>query len=186
MTDVIRTPTPASDEVEQPNALYRFFSADDTLLYIGITKDLGTRLKTHNHDKAWFRDVAYVRIQHFGRRDEVLAAEIAAIKAEQPLWNVKFNVPGPEPMAKDSEAGIGPDDGPAQLRTEAVATALKVSNSTAIAYTKAGLLRTTRTAGRHRRYSAESVAELARVLALSDGQREPAMAELRARNRGEA
>lgn len=73
-----------------------------------------------------------------------------------------------------------------QLRTSEAAAELNVSSSTVIAWCRDGLLRTTRTAGGHRRILADSVTELARVLALPDGQREPAMQELRVRNRGNA
>lgn len=72
-----------------------------------------------------------------------------------------------------------------QLRTSEAATALNVSASTVIKWCRDGLLRTTRTVGGHRRIVAGSVDELARVLALPDGEREVAMATLRRRNRGE-
>ncbi|MFJ1539263.1 helix-turn-helix domain-containing protein [Micromonospora chalcea] len=71
------------------------------------------------------------------------------------------------------------------MRTSQAAAELNVSASTVIAWCRDGLLRTTRTAGGHRRILASTVAELRDVLALPDGQREPAMAELRRRNVGE-
>lgn len=80
------------DALIEPNALYRFFSADHTLLYVGITKDLGTRLKSHNREKTWFRQVAYVRVEHFDSRDEVELAEYRAITEEHPLWNFTHRV----------------------------------------------------------------------------------------------
>ncbi|MGS2615131.1 excisionase family DNA-binding protein [Micromonospora sp. LZ34] len=70
-----------------------------------------------------------------------------------------------------------------QLRTSEAATALNVSASTVIKWCRDGLLRTTRTAGGHRRIVASSVDELSRVLALPDGEREPAMDALQRRNR---
>lgn len=72
------------------------------------------------------------------------------------------------------------------MRTSQAAAELTVSASTVIAWCRDGLLRTTRTAGGHRRINADSVAELKRILAMPDGEREPAMAQLRAANRGEA
>lgn len=71
-----------------------------------------------------------------------------------------------------------------QLRTSEAAAELNVSASTVIAWSRDGLLRTTRTAGGHRRILAESVAELAAVLALPDGRREPEVDALRRRNLG--
>ncbi|MEU8334776.1 helix-turn-helix domain-containing protein [Micromonospora tulbaghiae] len=71
------------------------------------------------------------------------------------------------------------------MRTSQAAAELNVSASTVIAWCRDGLLRTTRTAGGHRRILASSVIELRDTLALPDGQREPAMAELRRRNLGD-
>lgn len=76
----------------EPNALYRFFSADDSLLYVGITKDLGTRLKSHNREKTWFRMVAYIRVEHFDSREDVELAEYRAITEEHPAWNITYRV----------------------------------------------------------------------------------------------
>jgi predicted GIY-YIG superfamily endonuclease len=76
----------------EPNALYRFFSANDGLLYVGITKDLGTRLKSHNREKTWFREVAYIRVEHFDSREDVELAEYRAITEEHPLWNITYRV----------------------------------------------------------------------------------------------
>lgn len=72
----------------QPNTLYRFYAPDGALLYIGITKDLGTRLKAHNRQKDWFVEVADVKLEHFPSRDAVEAAERAAIANENPRWNI--------------------------------------------------------------------------------------------------
>lgn len=80
----------------EPNVLYRFFAADDTLLYIGITKDLGKRLRSHNRSKDWFREVAYIRLEHFDSRTEAEQAEILAIRAERPAWNIIYRELDPE------------------------------------------------------------------------------------------
>jgi len=75
-------------------ALYRFWSATDALLYIGITHDLGRRLGQHEADKPWWAGVSRITIETHEDRDQALAAERAAIKAESPLWNVVHNRPG--------------------------------------------------------------------------------------------
>lgn len=73
-----------------------------------------------------------------------------------------------------------------QLRTSEAAAILNVSPSTVINYLRNGLLRATRTAGRHRRIYSDSVAELSRALAIAnDEERDRALEELRRRNRGE-
>ncbi len=76
-----------------PHVLYRFFAADDTLLYIGLTVNPGTRWTAHSKDKPWWLDVAKVTVEHYPSREAVEAAEIAAIKAERPLHNVAHNRP---------------------------------------------------------------------------------------------
>jgi predicted GIY-YIG superfamily endonuclease len=68
------------EEIQPPN--------DGALLYVGITKDLGTRLKSHNRKKDWFTDVASVSLEHFASRDAVEVAERAAIANEHPRWNI--------------------------------------------------------------------------------------------------
>lgn len=72
----------------EPHVLYRLFDTSDNLLYIGITNDPELRWKQHGKVKNWWRQVATIRVEHFDSRDDALAAEKAAIKAEKPRWNV--------------------------------------------------------------------------------------------------
>lgn len=74
-----------------PQTLYRFFDANDVLLYVGITNDAGTRWRNHSRKKGWWREVCRVRVEHFDSRAEVEAAEKAAIIAEAPVHNVQHN-----------------------------------------------------------------------------------------------
>lgn len=68
--------------------LYRFFDAEDRLLYVGISCQPFARLAQHREDKAWWASIASTRLEHFEDRAAALAAELAAIKAENPLHNV--------------------------------------------------------------------------------------------------
>lgn len=68
--------------------LYRHYDADDNLLYIGISLSTMVRLSQHRSDSAWSERIVRVMIEHFATREEALAAEDAAIKAEKPLFNV--------------------------------------------------------------------------------------------------
>jgi len=70
------------------HALYRFYDHREVLLYIGLTMDPATRWKAHSKQKPWWVEVTSIRIEHFPSREAVKAAEIAAIKAELPLYNV--------------------------------------------------------------------------------------------------
>jgi len=84
------TPPPVPCDTGDQN-LYRFYSADGTLLYIGITANLPTRLKTHGRTQPWWDDVFRTTVEHFSCRSNVTAAEKAAIINEQPLYNRAHN-----------------------------------------------------------------------------------------------
>lgn len=75
----------------RPHTLYRFFAEDGSLLYVGITAALPTRLANHRDDKPWWTEVARATITHYPDRESVLAAELTAIKAERPRYNVQHN-----------------------------------------------------------------------------------------------
>ena len=77
--------------VNVPHALYRFFGADDTLLYIGITCDPGSRWTKHAEERPWWCEVSRVTLETFDTRDAVLAAEAAAIRTERPRYNQQHN-----------------------------------------------------------------------------------------------
>jgi predicted GIY-YIG superfamily endonuclease len=74
-----------------PTALYRLRDQHKTLLYVGITNNLGWRWKTHAADKDWWPEVAARSIEWFPTREHALAAEAAAIRSERPLHNVHHN-----------------------------------------------------------------------------------------------
>ena len=72
--------------------LYRHFNKDGKLLYVGISSRLGQRTKEHSEFSSWFESVAYITLEHFKTREEVVQAEVAAILNENPLHNVKHNI----------------------------------------------------------------------------------------------
>lgn len=81
--------------------LYRHFDAADTLLYVGISLSAITRLRQHGEASSWFSEIASVHIENFLTREEALAAERTAIKAERPKFNIKHNKPEkPEKVRK--------------------------------------------------------------------------------------
>jgi predicted GIY-YIG superfamily endonuclease len=73
------------------HALYRFFSGDDELLYIGISLEPAARWGQHRADKPWWSEVATVTVETVADRELALAAEREAIIAEQPRYNVVHN-----------------------------------------------------------------------------------------------
>lgn len=85
--------THRDETVSQPDGggttLYRFFDADDRLLYVGITKVLETRWAYHRKYAAttWWALAATKSMQWFAVRQEAVDAELKAIRTEAPLYN---------------------------------------------------------------------------------------------------
>ena len=71
---------------DRPHTLYRLYN-DDTLLYVGISVRVETRLKEHQAGKVWWADVTRYELSHYPSRESVLAAEYVAIKTEFPVYN---------------------------------------------------------------------------------------------------
>lgn len=78
-------------------ALYRFFGADDRLLYVGITGRLGQRWEAHVRQKPWWPKVRRQTTEWYDSRNAAAAAEKRAIQDEGPLYNVVHAVRGQEP-----------------------------------------------------------------------------------------
>jgi predicted GIY-YIG superfamily endonuclease len=74
-------------------ALYRRFDADHRLLYVGITDDLPTRIRTHERRSAWSMFVEYRSVEWFSSRELAAIAEVVAIREEMPLFNQKHATP---------------------------------------------------------------------------------------------
>lgn len=72
-------------------ALYRYYDADDVLLYVGITGDLAERELDHICDSTWMDFAARSTIERFPTRDEAEDAERDAIRDDAPLFNIAHN-----------------------------------------------------------------------------------------------
>lgn len=83
--------------------LYRMFSAEDELLYVGLTCNPTRRMENHSSSKPWWSTVARIEMEHFPDRPSVKAAERAAIKSEKPAHNIRMN--GTTVNLKPSELG---------------------------------------------------------------------------------
>lgn len=77
----------------EPTALYRYFDADDGLLYIGISRDPDARWTAHLYESKapWCQLAAARTLEWHPSRDEAARAEIAAIRAERPRFNGSHN-----------------------------------------------------------------------------------------------
>lgn len=101
-------------------ALYRHFDIRDALLYLGISDDPIARGKQHARDSDWVQYAVRAEITWHNSRAEALAAEAAAIIAEQPIFNEQHNYyPGvAERRAAYIAAGRDPRMSPAELVVE--------------------------------------------------------------------
>lgn len=70
--------------------LYRHFSADGTLLYVGISMSALIRLSQHKVHSAWFDNIRSVTIELFDSRKDGLEAERRAIETELPKHNIIY------------------------------------------------------------------------------------------------
>lgn len=77
-------------ETKRPTALYRFFSVEGALLYVGIAFDPDSRAKQHAATKSWWGNVDQARttVEWHPDREAAETAELAAIRAENPLHNI--------------------------------------------------------------------------------------------------
>ena len=71
--------------------LYRLYDNAGELLYIGIAEHWPSRMKQHAREKAWFPQVAELRLEKHEDRASAEVAEVAAIKAEEPRHNIAHN-----------------------------------------------------------------------------------------------
>lgn len=67
--------------------LYRYFDADDALLYVGVSADPFVRRGQHAR-KDWMRELRYAEFEWFSSRSDALDAEKQAIWRERPKWNI--------------------------------------------------------------------------------------------------
>jgi predicted GIY-YIG superfamily endonuclease len=69
--------------------VYRFFTADGELLYVGVTESIFRRLAQHVH-KPWFGDVGVITVATYADQLEAGKAEVLAIETEKPRYNWKM------------------------------------------------------------------------------------------------
>ena len=76
------------DDLEHvPHWLYRIYGTEGELLYIGITRNLATRLSRHAREPSWSLEIRDVRAEWYPDLASADAAETAAVRAEEPLRN---------------------------------------------------------------------------------------------------
>jgi excinuclease UvrABC nuclease subunit len=76
-----------SDMVNRPTCVYRAYDEDGELLYVGISMNLEGRLAKHRVT-TWWPEVDEITVKWFSGREAAKAAERAAIRNENPRYNV--------------------------------------------------------------------------------------------------
>ena len=71
-----------------PTDLYRMFDAAGRLLYVGISYSAPRRMIAHRRRQDWWGLVGRIEIEKHPSREQAALAEVAAIGAERPLFNV--------------------------------------------------------------------------------------------------
>lgn len=79
-----------ADSTSRPHSLYRAYDLSGALLYVGITLNIPNRFTAHQGNKAWWSDVANIKLEHFPDRAAVLTAERTAIMEEAPAYNIQW------------------------------------------------------------------------------------------------
>ena len=83
---------------DQPHWVYRLFSANAELLYVGMTWQPASRIYTWSRNaltkpsRAWFLDTARISWQRYPDWRAAADAERLAIETEHPRHNVMFRV----------------------------------------------------------------------------------------------
>ncbi|MEQ8511188.1 MAG: hypothetical protein RLN67_02400 [Algiphilus sp.] len=67
--------------------LYRYFDAENRLLYVGVANDFEARDRAHRSASPWYQQKAQATTTQFPTRAEALAAERQAVRNESPLHN---------------------------------------------------------------------------------------------------
>ena len=98
---------------EQRTALYRFYDADERLLYVGITNDPWRRWRQHVLEKSWYPQVKHQAVTWYDNRTAAEVAEYVAIRCEYPRFNIAGAVrPVPDEAPAESTSQLVPESEP--------------------------------------------------------------------------
>lgn len=102
---VITQPPVVEGAPGRRTALYRYFDAANTLLYVGISKRAAVRIAMHSGTE-WDRLAARVEISWYSSPGDARRAERVAIKRERPVFNRADNDARNSPFVL-SEGSVG-------------------------------------------------------------------------------
>lgn len=78
----------------ESHVLYRMFSHEGELLYVGLTIQPPQRFRAHRSTKEWWDAVANIKLETFDTHEALEKAERSAISAERPRYNVANTMQG--------------------------------------------------------------------------------------------
>lgn len=76
--------------------LYRLYTEDRCLLYVGIATVPLERLASHQRERPWWPMVRRIDLTVYPTRREAFDAESEAIRTERPLFNIAQNAYAPQ------------------------------------------------------------------------------------------
>jgi hypothetical protein len=68
--------------------LYRFYDANQVLLYVGISRNFPDRWNWHRCKTEWYSRARFVTTSFYPTRRDAFRAEASTIRAQNPLFNV--------------------------------------------------------------------------------------------------
>jgi len=71
--------------------LYRWWDADDRLLYVGKSISLFARIESHRNRSRFFDEATKMTIERYPDQLSLAEAEVRAIRSERPPYNVAHN-----------------------------------------------------------------------------------------------
>ena len=89
-----------------PHALYRIFDAGGTLLYVGCSYAVCSRLGNHGATKPWHHDIATIKVEWYNNEIEGRRAEASVILLEGPKYNRMQVEPDAVHVAVGARAGF--------------------------------------------------------------------------------
>lgn len=69
------------------HVVYRVFSCNEKLLYVGLSWSAAARLSQHKHNSLWFTEAKTITLEWFTTYAKAKLAETQAIKTENPMYN---------------------------------------------------------------------------------------------------
>jgi predicted GIY-YIG superfamily endonuclease len=88
---------------DKPHTVYRFYSDDEELLYVGCTSQGTDRLRAHSSNAEWWTQVSYAHMEHFPDKRSALDRERALIEDCHPRFNKKYRVLDQPPHSKPAD-----------------------------------------------------------------------------------